>query len=94
MSTHLHYMSPMTQNLFQQGISQSGAAFGSWTVYSPERARNFTNELARRFNCPTKESARLVKCMKKVNPVTMVGAQASLVVSIVTISGHWSVKEP
>jgi carboxylesterase type B len=71
-------ISNKTRHLFQRVVSLGcGSAFQSWAVQRNERAKYYTNRLARQFQCPT-DSQDLVKCLKKVNINSLVAAQLNL----------------
>jgi len=70
-------MSPMSQGLFQRGISSSGSPLSPWAfTYKPER---YTNELAKRLECPEEKEA-LLDCLLKKSPEEIIkGSQITWV---------------
>ena len=61
-STHLFYMSPLTKNLFKNGISHSGCALNPWVVQ--ENAREKAHKIAAHLKCPTDDHEAMLKCLK------------------------------
>jgi carboxylesterase type B len=64
-SVHLHYMSPLTKGLFNNGISHSGTALDPWVMQ--EMALEKALEIGLRFGCnKTATKTWLVDCLRKV----------------------------
>jgi carboxylesterase type B len=61
-SVQLHYMSPLTEGLFSNGISHSGVAINPWVMQ--EKAVEKAHALAVFMNCP-EDHAKLLKCLRK-----------------------------
>jgi carboxylesterase type B len=61
-SVHLHYMSPMTDGLFNNGISHSGVAINPNVIQ--EKAVEKAHALAVFMNCP-QDHTKLLKCLRK-----------------------------
>uniref|UniRef100_A0A1B6JAJ0 Carboxylic ester hydrolase n=1 Tax=Homalodisca liturata TaxID=320908 RepID=A0A1B6JAJ0_9HEMI len=62
-SVHLHYLSPLSRNLFHLGISVSGSAFCPWVF--AENARMKAYMLADSVQCPTNDSKSLLECLRQ-----------------------------
>ncbi|OXA40548.1 esterase E4-like [Folsomia candida] len=77
-SVHLHMMSNQTKHLFKRAISQSASAFCHWVVSPPWRARGTTEDLAKYFHCPINNAEEMVRCLKTIDPVSVVAAQVHL----------------
>jgi len=62
-SVHLHYLSPLSADLFKRGISHSGCSLDPWvmTEGSAEKAR----VLAARLGCITDNNDAMIKCLKE-----------------------------
>lgn len=60
-SVHLHYMSPLSEGLFNNGISHSGVAINPWVMM--ENAKEKAHRVAALLNCP-KESKAALKCLR------------------------------
>ena len=61
-STHLFYMSPLTKNLFKNGISHSGSALNPWVIQ--ENAVEKAHKVAALLNCTTDDHTAMLKCLK------------------------------
>lgn len=61
-SVHLHYMSPMTKDIFQQGISISGTALCPWVLAEAPKLK--ARLLASSVNCPSDSSHHMIECMR------------------------------
>lgn len=62
-SVHLHFLSPLSKNLFKKGISMSGSAFCPWVL--TENASQRAKQLASSVGCKTKDSRKMIKCLKQ-----------------------------
>lgn len=62
-SVHLHFFSPLSQNLFNKAMSLSGTALNAFTIQ--ENSRNRTISLAKSLGCETENTTTIVDCMKK-----------------------------
>ena len=62
-STHLFFMSPLTKNLFKNGISHSGCALNPWVIQ--ENAEEKAHKVAAYLNCPTDDNVVMLKCLKE-----------------------------
>ncbi|XP_052862415.1 esterase-5B-like [Anopheles cruzii] len=62
-SVHLHYLSPMSRGLFQNGIAHSGTALNPWVMAegSAQKAKRIAQGLA----CPTDHSESLLRCLRQ-----------------------------
>lgn len=62
-SVHLHYLSPLSKNLFKRGIAHSGTALNPWVIAekSAEKAKRIAIEL----DCPICCSKKMIKCLKE-----------------------------
>uniref|UniRef100_A0A1I8JTH5 Carboxylic ester hydrolase n=1 Tax=Anopheles arabiensis TaxID=7173 RepID=A0A1I8JTH5_ANOAR len=64
-SVHLHYLSPMSRGLFQNGIAHSGTALNPW-VMAEDSARK-AKQIARGVGCPEdrlSSSQAMVECLR------------------------------
>ncbi|KAG5677930.1 hypothetical protein PVAND_007644 [Polypedilum vanderplanki] len=62
-SVHLHYLSPLSKNLFNNGISHSGVAFNPWVLV--ENSKEKAYKVAEYAECPFDDHKEMVKCLKK-----------------------------
>lgn len=60
-SVHLHYMSPLSEGLFNNGISHSGVAINPWVMM--ENAKEKAHRVSALVDCP-KESKAALKCLR------------------------------
>lgn len=61
-SVHYHYLSRLSSNLFQGGISVSGTAFDCWT--QTENSLEKAKKLAAIMGCPTGSIRDMVQCLR------------------------------
>lgn len=61
-SVQLHYMSPLTDGLFNNGISHSGVAINPWVMM--ENAKEKAHALANSVNCPKDDHNEMLKCLR------------------------------
>uniref|UniRef100_A0A182SSC7 Carboxylic ester hydrolase n=1 Tax=Anopheles maculatus TaxID=74869 RepID=A0A182SSC7_9DIPT len=63
-SVHLHYLSPMSRGLFQNGIAHSGTALNPW-VMAEDSARK-AQQIAQRLGCPVDDntSQSMLACLR------------------------------
>ncbi|XP_058055240.1 venom carboxylesterase-6-like [Anopheles bellator] len=61
-SVHLHYLSPLSWDLFHRGIGHSGSAFNPWVMMerAPEKARSIASGVGCAFN----ESQTMLECLR------------------------------
>ncbi|KAK5647002.1 hypothetical protein RI129_005466 [Pyrocoelia pectoralis] len=71
-SAHYHMLSPLSIGLFHGVISQSGTAHVPWALAKPGNGAKQTIKLAESLGCSTSNSAEIVKCLKKIDPHTLV----------------------
>ncbi|XP_065200318.1 esterase FE4-like [Planococcus citri] len=63
-SVHYHYVSPLSEGLFQKGVSLSGTLLPSWTL--PRNVSQKSTELASLVGCPINNNTRdMVKCLQR-----------------------------
>jgi len=62
-SVQLHYVSPLSQGLFKNGISHSGSALNPWVFM--EKAREKSHKVAEYMNCPHDDHTKMLKCLKQ-----------------------------
>ncbi|ETN60432.1 carboxylesterase, beta esterase [Anopheles darlingi] len=62
-SVHLHYLSPMSRGLFQNGIAHSGTALNPWVLAEESAAK--TKRIASALDCQTNNGQALVDCLRK-----------------------------
>ena len=62
-SVQLHYMSPLSDGLFNNGISHSGNSLDPWVMV--ENSRKKAESLAASVNCPTEDHEQLRQCLRK-----------------------------
>lgn len=65
-SVGLHLLSPLSTNLFNQAIMQSGSALVNWGTISREESLGRGMQLAKELNCPSDESQlnRVIECLR------------------------------
>lgn len=63
-SVHLHYMSSLSDGLFNNGFSHSGTAINSWVLV--EHAREKALQVANFVNCTQESSELLLQCLRQV----------------------------
>ncbi|CAG7821833.1 unnamed protein product, partial [Allacma fusca] len=63
-SIHHLTLSPSTKGLFSKAIIQSGDATPHWACKSTKNAVKYTKQYAKRFNCDTEDSSKLVECLR------------------------------
>nr|QCC89025.1 carboxylesterase 10 [Meteorus pulchricornis] len=71
-SVHYHMISPLSRGLIHRGISQSGTALCPWVLTRPGLAQKQAKRLGEFLNCPTTNSAELVRCLRKQNAADIV----------------------
>ena len=64
-SVGLHMLSPLSKNLFQGGISESGASVAPWGAVPGKIAKKATMQLAKNTGCDHDDLAKIVQCLKK-----------------------------
>ena len=64
-SVGLHMLSPLSKNLFQGGISESGASVARWGAVPGKIAKKTTMQLAKNTGCDHDDLAKIVQCLKK-----------------------------
>ncbi|CAL8087884.1 unnamed protein product [Orchesella dallaii] len=74
-ASHLHMMSPLTQDLFGAAISQSGNGFSHWAFTN---SKNLTRRLAEDFWCPVGVSKDMIKCLRGISAKKLVSQQYQL----------------
>ena len=62
-SVQLHYMSPLTDGLFNNGISHSGVALNPWVMM--ENAKDKSHQVAIFARCPQKDHEKMLKCLRE-----------------------------
>lgn len=77
-SVHLHMQSPLSQDLFIRGVSESGVAFSSFSIANRGYYRNATLKIASKVNCPT-EGSEILSCLQSKESTEMQSAYDSLV---------------
>lgn len=73
-SISFHLLSPLSRQLFQQAILQSGAATCPWGVMDRQELIANGLQLAQLVNCPYNETQldQVMECLLKVDPSTLV----------------------
>lgn len=71
-ATHLHMISPMSRDMFQRGISQSGSGLALWAIAPAEEAKEHAHKLATLLECPITSSQAMLECLQKVKPYRIV----------------------
>lgn len=61
-SVHYHYLSKLSSNLFQGGISISGTAFDCWA--QTEKSLEKAKKLATIMGCPTSSTRDMIQCLR------------------------------
>lgn len=62
-STHLHYFSDLSKNLFHRGIAHSGVALDPWALV--ENSLEKAKIVAESVGCSAKTNKLMVKCLKE-----------------------------
>lgn len=65
----LHLISPMSEGLFHRAIMMSGGVTGQWEV--PTHQLHLAKQQARLLNCPEDNIEEMVKCLQKIDGVTI-----------------------
>lgn len=63
-SVHMHMQSPLSKNLFERAISQSGTALSSFALTTRYKAKADTEKLALALNCTLQNSTEILKCLQ------------------------------
>ncbi|XP_049293743.1 venom carboxylesterase-6-like [Anopheles funestus] len=63
-SVHLHYLSPLSNGLFNSGIGHSGSALSPWVI--TERSIEKAIRIGAVLGCPTRKTQALLDCLRKV----------------------------
>jgi carboxylesterase type B len=63
-SVHFHYFSPLSKNLFKNGISFSGCALNPWTM--SENSLEKAHIVANYLECPIDDHEKMLLCLKKL----------------------------
>ena len=79
-SVHLHYMSPLSSGLFQNGVSSSGTALG-FGAYDKDGSAPM-KKFAKVTNCPSKNSQQLLNCLKSKTFAELSTSYAKLMVNL------------
>ncbi|XP_049293740.1 esterase-5B-like [Anopheles funestus] len=62
-SVHLHYLSPMSRGLFQNGIAHSGTALNPWVM--AEDSTRKAHQIAKNIGCPVEQSSQsILSCLR------------------------------
>ena len=64
-SVSLHLLSPLSKDLFQQAIVESGVALSPFATLPLSIGIDVAKELAQKLNCPTGKSHEMMACMRK-----------------------------
>ncbi|XP_025830539.1 venom carboxylesterase-6-like [Agrilus planipennis] len=62
-SVHIHYLSPLSEGLFNRGISQSGTALNPWVLV--ENSREKAEVLASHLGCSFISSEEILECLRQ-----------------------------
>ena len=75
-SVHYLTMSPLTRYLYKNAISLSGSALCWWaSIPNPKKQ---ALELGEYFECPLKETQKMIECLKEVSASDLMKAQGKL----------------
>ncbi|CAL8075230.1 unnamed protein product [Orchesella dallaii] len=85
-SAHLHMMSPLTQGMFNQAISQSGSALCPWAIQTDPVSK--TKMLAQWVNCDTSANKAMIECLRRKSDHEIMQAQMHFGVD------GWPMSEP
>ncbi|KAG7188023.1 hypothetical protein KM043_015769 [Ampulex compressa] len=61
-SVHYHYLSPLSANLFQGGISISGTTLNCWTQM--ENGLEKAKKISALMGCPTTNTREMIRCLR------------------------------
>ena len=64
-SVSLHLLSPLSKDLFQKAIVESGVDLSSWATQPVSFGLGFAKELAEKLTCPTANHGEMVACLRK-----------------------------
>ena len=64
-SVSLHLLSPLSKDLFQKAIVESGVDLSSWATQPVSFGLGFAKELAEKLTCPTANHGEMVACIRK-----------------------------
>ncbi|XP_067653576.1 cholinesterase-like [Haliotis asinina] len=89
-----HLVSPLSRDLFDRAIIQSGAPNSPWAYTIPKTARERIKKIADQFDCPSSTDVDIYDCLKKADAQTMTDLQLSGLfdmteVFIAVVDGHF-----
>lgn len=64
-SVEFQMLSPYSKGLFHRAIAQSGSSMCPWSLMT--NVGNYTKQLAKGLNCPTKPSYKMLRCLRSKN---------------------------
>ncbi|XP_041378201.1 acetylcholinesterase-like [Gigantopelta aegis] len=76
-SVNHHLLSPLSRDLFQFAILQSGTAEAKWALLDTSSLKGTSIGLATLLGCPTVEEVPMMECMLKTDPQSIVDNQLS-----------------
>jgi carboxylesterase type B len=62
-SVQMHYMSPLSQGLFKNGISHSGTALNPWVFM--EKGRKKSHKIAEYMDCTHDDHQKMLECLRQ-----------------------------
>ena len=77
-SVSLHLLSPLSQDLFQQVIAESGVDLTPFAIQPTSAGVGFAKELARKLSCPTDRHSSMVACMREKRDTDIQTASSSI----------------
>jgi len=87
-SVQYHYLTDLTRGLFQNGISLSGTALGSYAYV--ENPRDKAKQLAGIVGCPTDNNQEMVDCLKATPGDQIVNAVSQFSVGGLALPNGWA----
>lgn len=97
-----HLLSPLSRNLFQQAILQSGAATCPWGLIETSESIANGLQLASLINCPSNGSDlnAVVECLLKADPVALISPSVGQVTNVINfpfvpvVDGSFLIESP
>ncbi|XP_071941150.1 cholinesterase-like [Antedon mediterranea] len=85
-SVHLHLLSPLSRNLFSQGIMQSGSGLCGWAVeLDTEKAIEDAMSVGRNLNCSYQSSKELLTCLRTKTTAELLEVQRQIITQAINV---------
>ena len=95
-----HLISPLTQQLFNRAIVQSGTSLCPWSVEAPHRASSRYQQLAQMVDCERADTDDVIRCLREVDAAVLADKlwdtddHCIITAAMATIDGTYFVKHP